>query len=260
MKRGRGYDGAMGRGRLAGALLGLCLIGGVARVPVALADGKEPLEVVRAYEAAWNARDLAAAVDLFADDGRAMVLGPLVDGLTTLAPRPQRSAGRLFLQWCAGQASQLRCRLEGEEYRVSGSTVTWRQRLYAEGLPPLPAGGVPPALPWETGNEATVEAGRIKLLVIAATPQWVSYQRLLQDQQAVAASATLAPLVRGTAAAAPAATQVAAEATAQASHALPKAPSTQQRATPTPLLWLGGAAAAIVTLVLASARRPSSAP
>lgn len=100
------YPDAMTRQRWHRSSRGLCaallLALGSCALPSGRGRGKPPAEfvnVLRAYEAAWQARDAAALTALFTEDGWVMSSGrPPVHGRAEIAERYKNSGGPLALR------------------------------------------------------------------------------------------------------------------------------------------------------------------
>jgi hypothetical protein len=120
----------------------------------------DPAQILRTFDAALNAHDLEAAMDLFADDAVVRYVPP--------PPRPARAVytGKEEIRGLMQALIAEGYNVEAERYEVDGGRVTSRdRRVFAARHEQL--GGNPVVVTCE----ATVRAGRIEAMTICFSPE-----------------------------------------------------------------------------------------
>ncbi len=130
-------------------------------LPVSLqAQGTDPVSVLQASDAAYNAHDLEAISALFADDAVRQLIPPASPDSSGIF----RGKQEIRAQWQREFALHARVERIGE-YQASGETVTGRARYWDDSLSQL---GVAPI---EYTIQATVKDGKITSSIVTTTPE-----------------------------------------------------------------------------------------
>jgi hypothetical protein len=154
--------------------------------PVALhAQGTDPVSVLQASDAAYNAHDLEAISALFADDAvRQLIPPPSPDSSGTW-----RGKQEIRTQWQREFALNSRVERIGE-YQASGDTVTGQARYRDDSLIQL---GVAPI---EYTIQVTVKNGKITSSIVTTTPESLAkIQAAVSRLPATGATGNVAPLL-----------------------------------------------------------------
>ena len=194
-----------------------------------LAQANDPLTVAQTFRAAIAAQDPEAVLAVWADDG--VYLHADHDAVVPLGRAELRQ--RLPVVFAANQ------QLVAGTFRVAADVVT-----YDWHAPPDPAAGRD--LPALTGtDELVVREGKIRRWTQHADPAAADQQRQALDAVLTARAAQREHAAQATAVA--------------ASGVLRRTPDTQDRRTPSPVLWAIAAGAILLATGLATLTRPRPA-